>query len=315
MSGHLSPQTVEHIRALCRQISVSHNLDEEIQRELYSHMEDKLLGYLSGAEKVTEDDALILVREHFGKPEAVREMFHEVHAAAHLHSFRALGAFIAALLGSVIVCSAATALIFVAFRFFTPGHMVSDYTRILLGIPAQGMVLLLFCITLWSILLKWKREMNRGLQSWFSRIRGYNLLGILILLSFGVVFINAFCQRMIELAGMGGPASPDATAPILHDLQNRIAMRFDILLYLSIIWWFDRLPKRPFIFQEGVWLSLFLSIVTTMIRTSPEMYARTIFNRLMGTELLNLGIAVGLYSIYVAFRYTRERNELKPFLS
>lgn len=42
---------------------------------------------------------------------------------------------------------------------------------------------------------------------------------------------------------------------------------------------------------------------------------RAMNGKLVKTFGINLGIAVGLYSIYVAFRYTRERNELKPFLS
>ena len=95
MDTDISPETTERIRALCRRISVAHDLDDEIQRELFSHMEDKLHGYLSGGEKVTEEDALILVREHFGKPEVVRGLFREVHAPeTHLSLLRTTGAFI-----------------------------------------------------------------------------------------------------------------------------------------------------------------------------------------------------------------------------
>lgn len=80
MDKSLSPETVERIRELCRKISVAHNLDEEIQRELFSHMESKLLAYLSGAEKLTEADALILVCEHFGNAENLKGLLRTVHA-------------------------------------------------------------------------------------------------------------------------------------------------------------------------------------------------------------------------------------------
>jgi len=68
------------MRALCKKISVAHDLDQEIQDELYGHMEDKLLAYLNGEEPVTEDDALILVREHFGDPAVLKNLLQDVHA-------------------------------------------------------------------------------------------------------------------------------------------------------------------------------------------------------------------------------------------
>ena len=45
MSDPLSSNTQEQMQALCRKISVAHDLDPEIQKELYGHMEDKLLAY------------------------------------------------------------------------------------------------------------------------------------------------------------------------------------------------------------------------------------------------------------------------------
>ncbi len=82
MDKKLSHEAGTRIRALCRQISVAHNLDEEIQAELRAHMEDKLLGYISGEERVTEADALILVREHFGDPKYLQRMLRETHGQA-----------------------------------------------------------------------------------------------------------------------------------------------------------------------------------------------------------------------------------------
>ena len=80
MDDNLSPEMVERLRELCRKITVAHNIDEEIQRELCSHMEDKLRAYLSGEEKLTEADALILVREHFGDADNLKRLLRNVHA-------------------------------------------------------------------------------------------------------------------------------------------------------------------------------------------------------------------------------------------
>lgn len=107
MPDHLTPETAERIRALCRKISVAHDLDEEIQAELFSHMEDKLLGYLSGEEKVTEEDALILVREHFGDPAVLKGLLRETHAVEFgISLLRKLGAVAAASLVAFIISQA-----------------------------------------------------------------------------------------------------------------------------------------------------------------------------------------------------------------
>lgn len=79
MGEFVSPEAQEAIETMAREISVSHRLDPEIQEELASHMEDKLCGYLSGEERLSEEDALVLVREHFGDPEEVSNLLSATH--------------------------------------------------------------------------------------------------------------------------------------------------------------------------------------------------------------------------------------------
>src|SRR5262249_9802013 len=50
--------------------------------ELYGHLEDKLIGYLGGEERLTEADAMILVREHFGRVDGLRSVLADGHAVA-----------------------------------------------------------------------------------------------------------------------------------------------------------------------------------------------------------------------------------------
>ena len=59
MSDKLSGETQKKIIELCIKISVAHNLDDEIREELFTHMEDKLLGYINGNVAITEEDAFI----------------------------------------------------------------------------------------------------------------------------------------------------------------------------------------------------------------------------------------------------------------
>lgn len=56
----------QKIRSLCRQLADRHRLDEPTRDELCGHLEDKLSAYLSGELRITEEDALHLVRAHFG---------------------------------------------------------------------------------------------------------------------------------------------------------------------------------------------------------------------------------------------------------
>lgn len=80
MPNEISSKTREQLEALCRQISVSRNLDDDIRKELFGHMEDRLLAHMSGEQALTEQEAFILVREHFGDAGAVKEEYQRVYA-------------------------------------------------------------------------------------------------------------------------------------------------------------------------------------------------------------------------------------------
>jgi hypothetical protein len=70
----LSQETETALRKLAREIGRSRGLGEDTQEELYGHLEDKTLGYLSGEENLSEADAVLLTREHFGDPGAFPEL-------------------------------------------------------------------------------------------------------------------------------------------------------------------------------------------------------------------------------------------------
>lgn len=53
MNTRLNNDTRQNARELARQITVAHDLDPEIQEELYGHIEDKLLAYMNGEERKT----------------------------------------------------------------------------------------------------------------------------------------------------------------------------------------------------------------------------------------------------------------------
>ena len=77
MTNTISPQTRARIDSLLREIAAGQHMDADTIDELRAHMEEKLLDYMRGEIPVSEDDAFVLVREHFGKPEVIRAMYQE----------------------------------------------------------------------------------------------------------------------------------------------------------------------------------------------------------------------------------------------
>ncbi len=73
------------IRALCNELAREHGLEDAAREELCDHMEEKLLDYFSGRVKISEEDALLLVRSHFGDAHQVaRQLNEERHAGARV---------------------------------------------------------------------------------------------------------------------------------------------------------------------------------------------------------------------------------------
>jgi hypothetical protein len=80
MHESISPETIQKLDEAARDLSRKHHIDATACKEVRSHMESKLLGYLSDAEKLTEEDAFVLVREHFGEPDHLKHLLRKVHA-------------------------------------------------------------------------------------------------------------------------------------------------------------------------------------------------------------------------------------------
>jgi len=66
VGNRLSSETEAALRAIVREIGSAQGFGEDAREELYAHLEDKTLGYLAGDEKLSEADAVLLARNHFG---------------------------------------------------------------------------------------------------------------------------------------------------------------------------------------------------------------------------------------------------------
>ena len=182
MRYKIAPEIISEIEAFLKQISVAHNLDNEIREELRSHIEDKLCGYMRGEIKITEEEAWLLVREHFGDPAVLKSMYHETEAKEMYKSFfRRIGAafvagiWILTITRMVIHGILTQALKGVAGRTVDAG-IIFAY-GFLWMIPDLFVILLFF-----FFVMRWRKIIENSGTAWFMTIKSVNFV-LLILMS------------------------------------------------------------------------------------------------------------------------------------
>jgi hypothetical protein len=232
MPDNLSPETADKIRTLCRKISVAHNIDEEIQEELYSHMEDKFLGYLSGEEKITEDDAFILVKEHFGDPAVIRELLDEVHEVeSDISLLRKLGAIAGASMAVWVIVQA----LWLSLRYLlpnSPGWIVHvRIVQYLLAWEKQLFPVLL----LWIVLIIWRKMMANRRQLWFTTYTPDRFIALLAGLALLIVFLYSSLN--------GKPSEWERPVEWINSLGYTGIFPF-LLQCILWLWWIDTGTRR-----------------------------------------------------------------------
>jgi len=241
MRDSVSPDIQAKLSALCKQVSVAHDLDPEIQKELYGHMEDKLLAYLNREEPLTDEDALILVREHFGDPAVIKDLFRRVHSwESH-----------------VTVARRVAAVFIVQFALVAAVHVfhlaVYGFAMVWLGSGKESELLLfslraiwpwmtlygLVIVTAWYFLRGWQQAIERRESPWFLRWTPACLLGLLVLLYFVdhlALIVKPSAERQLSLF----PEPLQMTWALLAIQYVMTAAGCGLVL-----WWCDRPPRRP----------------------------------------------------------------------
>ena len=82
MPDSLSQEMSNRIRAFCEEILNELNLPETTIIELENYFQDRMLGYLNGADPLSEKDAFLLTQRHFGDVQTIRDLFTEFHPQA-----------------------------------------------------------------------------------------------------------------------------------------------------------------------------------------------------------------------------------------
>ena len=244
MTDTLNKSTRAKARELARQITVAHDLDPEIQEELYGHIEDKLLAYMSGEEAITEEDALILVREHFGDTRAVRSMLLGVHGGA-----LEVGLFRRVLALAITILAVQAGLHLLRPFVLLPlklGGMLHNPTQSFLSTAFLGLGSLLLC---YALLKRWRRQERAGATPWYITAPTRRLVGWC-----GGVLVLSWLVPAVTMTA-------DDTAPAHLTLYLWIisigALGLSVASCLLWLWWTEA-PARPLftnLFLGALWVA------------------------------------------------------------
>ena len=244
MHESLEESTQAKARELARQITVAHDLDSEIQEELYGHIEDKLLAYMSGEESVTEEDALLLVRKHFGDTRTLRSLLQDVHVAAvHVGMGRKVMALF--ITGGCVGAVAKAGQSLFNLGVFAAGIPLDFVVYKLFGLAfAVAMLAVLF-----SMLSRWKHAAASGNQPWYLH---WPLSRLAV--SVALVGLSMLAIPSVQVQHGGN-------TPLPLGVLMFVAMVGLLVASCAIwLWWVDIPPRQTrSLFSAGaMWLGLVL---------------------------------------------------------
>jgi hypothetical protein len=171
----LSAELESRLREYCDRALGAGELSGDVREELYAHFRDRVLGYLNREDELSEADAFLLAREHFGDPVAVRGMLLNEHAAdavPNLYRRMAAGAIVLVLLefaGNAF------------FRLLITVNILSMNTAWL------TLVWPIFCTPLAYLAFRlWQAEASGDNKPWFLRWPPLGLAALLLTIYGGV---------------------------------------------------------------------------------------------------------------------------------
>ncbi|MBX3177946.1 MAG: hypothetical protein KF886_11330 [Candidatus Hydrogenedentes bacterium] len=240
MHEPLEDSTQAKARELARQITVAHDLDPEIQEELYGHIEDKMLAYKSGEERVSDEDAFILVREHFGDAKVIRGLLREVHAGAVTLSLgRRIGAACIITLAVAWLCRLlALPCQGIARALVGDGEFSSANGA--LAFMLYYAPLPIFPLGVALVFLYWRKREDAGNSLWFHRWRVRTFFQTGALLMTATHITPAFEQLPFH-------ALADELAEIELGEAHTIVVTWVLFCWLCVswLWWCDVSLRRP----------------------------------------------------------------------
>jgi len=208
MEHELTAAGRNDIDRLSYEIALKRQLDFDGRKEVAGHIEDKVLGYLNGDEALTEDDALLLAREHFGSAPVTLESRDSVGEVSFLHTL------LAGILpyGIGLLAVTLTLTVFHAVRI-----------AVMLGLNSYGIYVLSFAISLLVVVFVSAR-LEKPIRNWSQSIS----TGQLKMANYIVLFLIAFFViskiRFATVLGIQG------TSPLTGEGLGLFGLSREVLL-------------------------------------------------------------------------------------
>lgn len=241
MPDETAPDIQAKLSDLCREISIERNLDAQQQEKLQRQAEETFDAYLNGEKPLSEDEAFVLVQEHFGDPAVVKELFDRVHTweARATLGRRLVAAFIL-MFALVTLIHALRSIVMVPGMLWLGSG--KDSTFFVSLIESQFLYtgsLLFIPLLLWVYLRKWQRAIERGDRVWFLEWTPQQLVTLFVFLYFAQDF-GVTVRPATDRLSLLFPPGPNQAFWALY------AMGFAIcsLECGLIFWWCDRPPRR-----------------------------------------------------------------------
>jgi hypothetical protein len=261
MSENLPPHISKKLRALCWKIIEAHHLDEHARDELFLRMEKKLNEYISGKEILTEEEAFILVQEHFGKPEQIRELLERVHGMeTQISLVRRIGTLLAATLGVGVLINVVVYMIHFPFNFLFGIRLEQPW------LPGY-LYIMLNPVILYIILKRWRITEERVGSVWFQKLPLYKMALFIVALFAAdtvipMVYYTAhyyflhpppFSSMILKGFGVTLHNHPNVGA-LMYFLSGNMSMNDTVFIWAALIsslvqcavwlWWCDGASRK-----------------------------------------------------------------------
>jgi len=223
----LSAELERRIEAYCSQEIGGEDYPEEVREELRAHFRDRVLGYLNREDDLSESDAFVLAREHFGNPAVVREMLLKESSTgfpAGLYRRMAAGAVV-----FVLVQPLAGLLVTQTLSLFLDPAKLSPIDT---GWAFTATALVTIPLA-YAPLRYWRGRLDSGAAPWFMT---WPPIALVALLAGIYIAVGAMQLYFSE---------PGAEQPMLDAMAGFLGVA--IMLIQSAQWfWWCRIPPRSF---------------------------------------------------------------------
>ncbi len=234
----LSADIHAQIQSLAKRIAADADLDGSLVAELANHLEDKLNAYLAGAESLTEADALLLARHHFGNPEVLRTLIQNTHPASGIFGQDQLARRITIAQAALFAAAIPGRLALELWYRGVESHIVFSGVRSL-GTVASG-VILLICRSLVILLtsLFFLLLLRRFQQQPYKAPPSLRYLRVKAFRAF-LMYILVITASAILLPPMAG-----SIVPQINFLTFLIHLAIPCASSLIWVWWCYRPPYK-----------------------------------------------------------------------